>query len=720
MLIHRSILSVAALSFGFALLTGLVGCDNEDAQARREAGKALDEASTKMEVLSLSDSSQGEAEFTERVYTSALSDLSGGSAGSSESEALKAQEAAKAAISAKAKMGLAHIELDRAEDINRELVPIEMEVSQALDSAVIQASIASSAGSFDYSETLVEIQSREDEIKSRKKSCEYQAREEASKIEDLEIRIKSELAEYNRLLDEAATAKAEAMKAPLMERQLLIEQAAAISREAGDHQVQAATYEAMLDMAKPALEQWKSQIAQTEVELISAEHSRSSLESKKRLSDRESAQAQADFNESLVSLNNSFATLAQRRQDELVPQFDKAISVAREAEAMARRAGVRDEAGRMRSAEAGYLLMQIQLRKLSHLESFAGLVSRLTAHADLLNRGQQDAALLADLREQIEQTRKEAQEACQGAFETLQSARTESGKHLAVTIADSWKDITGEELAGFSEMVAEEAAMKEAAAKERLAAAEAAGGEPAALMQSLIAQFESGEYAGLFEYVYADNDSEREMISVFTEIVSAMDRLNTATSKYLDRGLYEMMADPDFWDQITSMLPADMQSMMGGGMMGGGDPSMAPAGGMDTESFTESLEQLKAINPSTLTFRYNSDGTMAWVEGVPMFADTPLVLVNDQWLIDIPSPTVPSAEEAAMTSEILGIIVRPITGAFDNVTARTEADEFGDEWSMISVLVGEVQKAVETILPQVMEKIMGGMMPEGGMMPPGG
>ncbi|NOG54385.1 MAG: hypothetical protein HND57_08665 [Planctomycetes bacterium] len=417
----RSMTTVAGTcTLAAALLAGVSGCDNSDAQARDQVSDAIAQAVAELNQLHIGGNDIGDAASREQAYRKLSSIVA---ANTSDGEMLPEQKQARQAIAAIAKLGLAEIEMQRATDADIVAIRMTHELYGLLGSATQYGAKQHAAGSFDFTDTLREIEREQSRSVARKDELLLQAKSLERQMADLDSMIKSELGEYERLREESVVARDKAADAPLEQRQAIIEDAAGISRDADAHQVKAANAEAAYDMMVPQLAELRNRIAQTETELLSFENTRRQIEQRKASLDREVAQNSADVQSTIGEIDAKFRALVTHQSEQLEPRYVSGIDLAGEAVSAlnSARAG-QSNLPRLKLVHAQQLLGQLHWQRAQSLQRYAQLVAGLAENADLLQRGGEDAALLDELRSQIDLATQAAAAAFEEAFQAADSA----------------------------------------------------------------------------------------------------------------------------------------------------------------------------------------------------------------------------------------------------------------------------------------------------------
>lgn len=691
----RSILAATATcALLTAICVGMAGCDNSDARARADATAAIEAAVAELGKIYIGSSSLGDADSREQAYRK-LSSIVAESSGSG--EVIPEQKQARQAIAAMARIGLAEIELQRATDTDLATIRMMHEVYGLITSATQYGASQKAAASFNFTDTLREIESEQAASIARKDELLLQAKALERQLDDMDSMIKNELGEYDRLREQAAVARERAIDAPLDERQAQIEGAARISREADAHQVKAANAEATYDMMVPRLAELRSRIAQTETELISFENTRKQIQERKANLEREAVQNAADLQRTIGEIDAKFAALVAYRSSELEPHFAAGLGLAQEAVSTlnAARTG-QSNLPRLKLVDAQQMLGQLHWRRAQSLERFAQLVASLAANSALLQRGAEDSALLDELRSQID----EATAAAAGSLEAAAQAAASASlaPETLRLLQELHARVSGVEYVPPVEAPADEMPADDAVAVETT-------GTPADTIRAIQQLVSQDRYLEVLDYIKIDPTYER----VARRLIGAMDRLNDATVGRFKQSFYGMLKDPSFWNRVSSMIPG-MSDALNNGMI----PLPSAGAGID---------DLLALDPSTLEFQYDRTGTTAWVADTDsLMADVIFIHEGGKWIIDRTQDQVagdggmPTGMEgmAEAMSQFIDPAVNAVVASLDDTTQRVKRDEFGDEWSMIASLIGTTTTKLQAVFQSMMGN-MGGQFGGGGM-----
>lgn len=680
----------------------LTGCENADVNARKQATDDLKEAASQIEYVAFSEESSqtpNSANELETGYKKILSILSSNSrGGASSGQPLAEQQAAKDALSSEANMGLVRLQMKNIQKLEQGLTNSTYLLNRKIDNAIDLASMLNAAESFDYSGTLRNIDSQEDSSRAHKVQAERDLRTVQNEIADLESKIQAELGECTNLQEQSAVVSLQVNDAPLDDRQNLIHQAADISRQADKHQVAAAMLEVNLDMIKPRLAELQNHIAQAETELISFEHSRSSLLNREEVLAREIAQTKADLAAVIEQINAEFANIAANYQNVIEPMYTDALDTANDSVNLARNAMSMSTLGRLRVSQANHTLGQVYWNQVQSLQPFVQTLTRMVAINDILSRGNQDQTLLEEINNKITDLTEKASNAY---GEAIGSAESEKGNNTETlfTLKYAKALIDGVDVASIDMPVIEKPVVADMGDE---VAVNRPNSDPSAVLQNMQAMAKEMNYRGMLKLLYPDTALEREYLDAFDSFLAALDSLNSTTKDHLDRSLYEVMQDPEFTTRIASMLPAGVAD--------------SGAGGMDFKSIPGSLTGGDAldIDVDTLTFSYDNSGSTAWIDNNAELEKLLFVYVDNQWKIDfaVPVETVPDE-----VKDIVFRAMKSIETVLADIEQRVRDDEFGDEWSMIAVLMNQTIETLMPIIQEAMQNMGGGMdFPQ----PPGG
>ena len=669
----------------------LAGCGNEDGQARREADERLETASHEATVLSLGEAYpgpttegvEGQGEFAPmRDRQAAFEDLAGSLEGGA---GLPQQQAAQSALKADAGMGLAALQLEEARRFDADIQRDVLLAGRYLDAVEEHVAMLAAAEAFDPAPLTRQLDDLARQTQERHEADQTAAREVQERIADLEARIRRELTATDRLHEEAARKREQAESAALDSRIALIEEAAAVGREADAHQVAASELESQLDLVRPELARLEALVLQSETELRGYESARQRLDEQQAQMEREAAMLRDELTAARERFAGQMDALAQRVNGELIPQYERALVSAEAALTDAQRSGS-GNAGRLASAQQ--LAGRIHWRLADSLETFLTLVERAAEAGDATQR-KGDSDLAQTVRARMEAEKTAAEEALRQAVAEAEgiSARGEEAEgqreRLVAALNDSIAALTGQPVAREPEPEPIDESAEEPIESEIPAVAGDPEG-PRALLRTAQELVAAGQLTQLATLFHADSDAERQIMDVMGRVLSAMEQLDHAARDQFDVGFFETVNDPQF--------ARIMRDKAAGNPMAAGMAEAMTTGGM-----AGGLPDLTGVDLDALEFSFDSSGTTAWVNNDEDLNDLNMVQVDGRWLFDMDL----GAEAMPEGAENMDTFLTPVVTAFETTARRTAEGQYASQWDMTTALLDEIfAELMKTLAPE--------------------
>ena len=713
-------LSLRLLTLGALLTLPLTGCENKTGEARNEAHKQIETASSRIQNVAhqsafptpMTDAqtlSLGElalqvqagnkpewmteeqaaqlAALGDKTYqpledaTLDLGKIQQSLVSSSDGGSLAEQRAAQAGLRAEVSLGLARLLLEGA---TRSDARLQQEISLAsahIDGLLELQSIITATGSYDPSSPLRQIDSQAQDARARLAKHQQSASDIQKQITDLQARIGEEVRLTNQLGEQAAKQREAALAAPIDVRIRQIEAAAAVARQADGHQVAAANLESQVDVLQPELARAQAFVLEAEGELKDLDTARARIKAREKEVAADGAQLQSDLRKATEAFDAVFTPLSEQFENELMPQFDAASQAAQGALGDARAAGAR---GGARVARVQQALGQILWRQSMSLEAFAQLVRRIADNGKALGRSGQDAATADALDARAKEARDGAEAALREALDAIpESGRTDeetaSNQQLAALTRQSIEYITGKAVAEVRDLT--DLAETVPTVVEPIDTGES----PLGLLQSAMAIAESGRLGDLPGLYYAKTPEQEAGLKSMTLVLGAIGRLDTASREKFSAGLVDIVSDPRFADEMKRLTPGGGQTIP-----------------IDSKAFSE-FGGLKDIDLESIEFSYDNSRTTAWTDTEPSLECQNFVLVDGKWYFEAP-------EMPEGMAQLTSMFLDPVVASIENIATRTSNGEFADQWIMVSALMDDITKKMQ----DAMQK----MIPPG--MDPGG
>jgi len=710
------------LALGAALALPLTGCENEAGEARNKAEDQLEKASTEIQkiaqqgafptpmtvaqTLSLSDlaaqvRSGNKPEWMTDEQAAQISQLGASDyrpladakielgdvqktlASSGGSGSLDEQLAAQAALRVEVSLGLARLQLESA---TRSDARVQQEIS--LTSAHIDAllqlqSIRAANGSYDPASPLRQIESQKQDASARKTKHQQSASDIQKQIAGLQAQIDAEVRQTNVLGEQAAKQREAALAAPIDVRISKIEAAATVARQADRHQVAAAKLEAQVDVLQPDLARAQTYLLEAEGELKDLDAARARIKAREKEVAAEGMRLQEDLRKVTEEFNAVFAPLAERFENELMPQYDAATQAAHAALGDARTSS----GGAARTAKVQQLLGQILWRQSMSIESFAQLVRRVADNDKALGRNGQDAAAADTLDGKAKEARDGAEAALREALDAIpESGRTDeetaSNQQLATLTRQNIEYITGKAVAEVRDLTD----LAETVPTAPIEAVEM-GESPLALLKKVKALFDEDRLGEIPSLLHAKNPAEQATVDVASRVFGSLGRLDDAARHKFNAGLVEIISDPSVASQLEAL-----------GMSAGAGQALP----IDPAAMA-GIDDLKNLDLDAIEFSYDNSRTTAWVDGEPSLEELNFIMVDGQWYVE--APEMPEGMD-----QMMGMFLDPILATVDDIAARTTNGEFVDQQTMAAALFLDITKKVQDA---VQKMIPPGMNPGG-------
>ncbi len=681
--------SYLACSTGLASLSLLlVGCDNAESKAAREAGEQIQEGTLATQKASLLPTTSFGADVQQSNFNEAVQAVSadGGTTG---------QAAAKHAISAEALMGLARLELTAADAVNRAYLQEAASIQGLLDKAARQHAIIAGLETYNFSDAISRLEAQRADNESRRRDLQAQRTEAREQVEALQGRLEAEQAAEAALRNESAEIKESASSVPLEEQIAVLERAAAKSREADAKTAAAAELESMLELARPRLVEIESQLVQLELTQESVANSIADLNRRSAEIGQQVTIVRGELQETAREIDRRYSDLQAQWTNSVIPAMDAAIAQAERASSEARQATARAAAGTERMIAADQLLAQTLEHKARSIENMISLVERLQGAAPVLGRGGEDGPVLEDLRSRLQETKTQQAEAYGSA---LESARTELGDAHPLV-----RDLQGAFNLASGTITADQldSGIADAGDDSPRPAADPSvtpATTPAELFRAAASMIRQQNYAGLMTLAHTDTPEETELMNEIGSVLTSFQALDRACVTAYGRDFVTIISDPAVQQQMSATF---------GGGGGGGMGMPMDFGDMDlTGGVEEAAAELDSLADTT-TFSFDSAGTTAWVEGDPMLSDLNFVLIGDEWKIDVEMPA--AAAEMEMTKRMLGAV----KASLDTTEERVTTGAFGDGSEAAMGLIGDLMQRMLPIIEEMFNS-MGMEMPMDG------
>jgi len=408
--LRRGMSVVLCLSMLAGVAAGLVACDR-----RSEAGRGVEESGTDLVAMTGGAPVAPTQEHATATYNRVLAKATA----AANASGLQGEQAAASLLAAQSQLGLAEGPAAEAQASERRARNMMREIEAALSVWSLKQATAEAADAFDASSQIAEI-SKSRATKESEANAQRQRRGVlANQLDDNRAQAKLRInsadalgAEYTKLMEGTSTISAREA-APIVA-------AANVKRRAGDVvRLEGLRIQALADQLEPQVAEIEAIISQLEnqrkdLDEIEARLAQRASDSKKEAEDSRASAAVAGSD-----LSELVAALAQFRQTEIAPQYQKAIDLFTKGAAGAgKSAAALPTSGKLSQGAGQLSVAEMQWSRSQGLRSFAEMLTTLAKIEPALP-GRADFASKAATAKEEE---KNSLEAATAALESAQAA----------------------------------------------------------------------------------------------------------------------------------------------------------------------------------------------------------------------------------------------------------------------------------------------------------
>ncbi len=642
---------------GCVLLTvASSGCDNAAGNARDDAATAIEAQSRELKRLAYStvyplQDSQSDAEKFERIrqeYSQFIQTIEAIS-----KDALPVQIANAKGMASHAHLVLADLTMSDVDALEEKITDHMDQIILNLGAALDYKAMADASATIDLTNAKARVD--EEETLSRQRQNDYRKtiRDIQARIDSLEGEIRKELADYERLRNDAATTYEAALVADLDDRRALHEEAAATGRRADSHQVKAANLEARLDTVRPELATAQTLIDQTEIELIAFDVTRNAMTSREKYASDNVHARTIDKDSEVDKLKTVLETVHNDEVGRLKELFKSALNHTENAVATAEDARS-VEGGKVRLVKAHQAVGRLQWRQAQFLRTYANFLNRMADEAALLGRGKIDAANYQTNDSDISDAERNAADSFRSA---LQAAETISDRdvdgEVKIRLINGLNDaILG--LGGESAITDVSDSMADNSFEETDDANEFTEDRPTAVqgdveglrtfLHTLAGWVENSEYGKVYEVFELQDTENQKYFDLMASSAAITGRIERACLDQFNRSVEDIMGD----DSQAGMFAA------------GGDTAM------------QEIQSLTADRVDGFEFGFDSSGSTGWISNNPSFDDMVFAYVGSEWKIEFNTNIDSNSPEV----KLFDTIGSEIMDLLSDLADRTERGDF--------------------------------------------
>ena len=408
--LRRGMTTILCLSLLAGVAAGLGACDR-----RSDAGRGVEESGKDLVAMTGGAPVAPTEEHAAATYNRVLATASA----AANATGLQGEQAAASLLAAQSQLGLAEGPAGLAQAGERRARNMMREIDAALSVWSLKQATAEAADAFDASAQIAEI-AKSRAAKESEANTQRQRRGVLAKQLDehrAEIKTKTQAAdalsaEYTKLMEGTSTISAREA-APIVA-------AANVKRRAGDAvRLEGLRIQALADQLEPQVAEIDAIVSQLENQRKDLDEIEARLAQRAADSKKEAAESRAAAAVAGTDLNRLVSELAQFRETEVAPQYQKAIDLFSKGAAGAGKSASALPASGKLSQGAGQLsVAEMQWSRSQGLRSFAELLTTL-AQIEPALPGRADFATKATAAKEEE---KQALEAATAALESAQTA----------------------------------------------------------------------------------------------------------------------------------------------------------------------------------------------------------------------------------------------------------------------------------------------------------